>query len=45
MTKVILQSTDERGGCENAHPGIAEGLAERRKHRGQGRAARHPEKE
>ena len=37
MTKVIFAGTDERGGCENAHPGVAEDLAEKKMHRGQER--------
>jgi hypothetical protein len=28
MTKVILKTTDELGGCRNAHPDVPEGLAE-----------------
>jgi hypothetical protein len=34
MTKVILEESDERGGCKSAHPEVAEGLAERKMHRG-----------
>jgi hypothetical protein len=45
MTKVIFRDTDEVGGCRNASPEFAEGLAEGKKHRRQGRAAGHPEKE
>jgi len=37
MTKVILAWTDERGGCRNAQPQFAEGLAEETMHRGQER--------
>jgi hypothetical protein len=33
MTKVIFERTDERGGCENAHPVVAEKLAEGKMHR------------
>jgi hypothetical protein len=35
MTKVIFTGSDELGGCENAHPEVAEGLAETGKDRGQ----------
>jgi hypothetical protein len=37
MTKVILAGTDEMGGCRNAYPEVTEGLADGKKHRGQGR--------
>ena len=33
MTKVIWERSDERGGCRNAHPDVAENLAEKMIHR------------
>jgi hypothetical protein len=42
MTKVIFESTDEVGGCKNAHPEVAEGLAGGENHRGQGRDGMYP---
>jgi len=40
ITKVIPGHSDEVGGCRNAYPGLADGLAGKKKHRGQCRQQR-----